>query len=220
MPSITPRPAASVIAVRRNNGCTEVLLVKRNASLAFLGDTWVFPGGKIDPQDQTGSEEASARKAACRELQEETALLIEQSVLLPFSHWTTPTGGSHRYATWFYLGAVGHDDEVVVDGSEIVDHRWAPAAELLAQQARGELRLSAPTYVSLWQLDQHALRVDRLQLDSLPDFTRYRPRIAALENGCCALYEGDAGYDSTDIEVAGPRHRLWMISDGWRYERD
>ncbi len=35
-----------------------------------------------------------------------------------------------------------------------------------------------------------------------------------------ALYAGDAGYDSGDATLPGRRHRLWMLDEGWRYERD
>jgi len=34
------------------------------------------------------------------------------------------------------------------------------------------------------------------------------------------LYPGDAGYDAQDADRPGPRHRLWALAGGWRYERD
>ena len=34
-----------------------------------------------------------------------------------------------------------------------------------------------------------------------------------------AMYEGDVAYGTDDVDVPGPRHRLWMVADGWRYER-
>ena len=34
-----------------------------------------------------------------------------------------------------------------------------------------------------------------------------------------ARYEEDVAYDSADLDVPGPRHRLWMLDSGWRYER-
>ena len=43
--------------------------------------------------------------------------------------------------------------------------------------------------------------------------------IAPAEGGGVALWHGDAGYDSSDPDVPGERHRLWMLGDGWRYER-
>jgi hypothetical protein len=33
------------------------------------------------------------------------------------------------------------------------------------------------------------------------------------------MWHGDAGYEPSDPDQAGPRHRLWMLEDGWRVER-
>ena len=35
-----------------------------------------------------------------------------------------------------------------------------------------------------------------------------------------ALWHGDAGYEAGDASLPGPRHRLIMADDAWRYERD
>jgi hypothetical protein len=35
----------------------------------------------------------------------------------------------------------------------------------------------------------------------------------------CILYPGDAGYEAGDPARPGPRHRLWMQKERWRYER-
>jgi hypothetical protein len=34
-----------------------------------------------------------------------------------------------------------------------------------------------------------------------------------------ALYRGAAGYAGGVADRPGPRHRLWMLDAGWRYER-
>ena len=46
-----------------------------------------------------------------------------------------------------------------------------------------------------------------------------RPRLYMLADGACSLYAGDAAYDSGTVDAPGPRHRLWMLESGWRYER-
>ena len=48
----------------------------------------------------------------------------------------------------------------------------------------------------------------------------FRPHICTVPDGTCMLYPGDAGYDDHDPERAGPRHRLWALPEGMRYERD
>jgi hypothetical protein len=50
-----------------------------------------------------------------------------------------------------------------------------------------------------------------------PEF--FETHIARVEGGAAAMWEGDAGYESSDGDAPGPRHRLWMLPTGWRYER-
>lgn len=45
------------------------------------------------------------------------------------------------------------------------------------------------------------------------------PRFVSVPGGACTLYAGDAGYAVSAVECSGPRHRLWMLTGGWRYER-
>ena len=48
-------PAATVALLREGNAGLEVLLVLRNPELRFMGGTWVFPGGRTDPEDYSAS---------------------------------------------------------------------------------------------------------------------------------------------------------------------
>ena len=84
LPDKTVR-AATVVIYRRNSagGAAQLLMVERNASLAFAGGATVFPGGKVDPADQLLAERlggdpevGAARVAAVRETLEETGLVI------------------------------------------------------------------------------------------------------------------------------------------------
>jgi 8-oxo-dGTP pyrophosphatase MutT (NUDIX family) len=96
--SALPRDAASVILVRHGAAGEQALLIRRDASLAFAGDTWVFPGGKLEPSDgapetlakigladdarsATGAPSSIAPDlgllvAACRETFEETGIVL------------------------------------------------------------------------------------------------------------------------------------------------
>src|SRR5262245_6711511 len=70
-PPPTPIPAASVILVReRAHGDVEIFLVRRHRKSTFMSDSFVFPGGKIDPDD--GGPEVGA----IRELFEEAGVLF------------------------------------------------------------------------------------------------------------------------------------------------
>ena len=43
-------PAATVVLLRDGSEGVEVLMLKKNSKITF-GGMWVFPGGKIDPED-------------------------------------------------------------------------------------------------------------------------------------------------------------------------
>ena len=52
----TPMPAATVILLRDGAISPEVLMIERHARSAFLPDMYVFPGGRIEPQDAALSD--------------------------------------------------------------------------------------------------------------------------------------------------------------------
>ncbi len=75
-----PAPAATVVLVRDGAEGLEVLLAKRSSKLAFHGGAWVFPGGRIDPDDYAGEPEdvlAAARRGAAREAKEEAGVEVD-----------------------------------------------------------------------------------------------------------------------------------------------
>lgn len=45
------RHAATVLLLRESGAGLEVLLTRRSAQLVFMGDVWVFPGGRLDDTD-------------------------------------------------------------------------------------------------------------------------------------------------------------------------
>jgi glyoxylase-like metal-dependent hydrolase (beta-lactamase superfamily II)/8-oxo-dGTP pyrophosphatase MutT (NUDIX family) len=50
--TVTPRAAATVIVARpTEDGSYEILLTRRPATMAFMGGTYVFPGGAVDDAD-------------------------------------------------------------------------------------------------------------------------------------------------------------------------
>jgi glyoxylase-like metal-dependent hydrolase (beta-lactamase superfamily II)/8-oxo-dGTP pyrophosphatase MutT (NUDIX family) len=89
--AMTPRPAATLILLREG---MEVLMLQRTQSAAFLGGAYVFPGGSLDPQDDSsdrviGLTDAQANErlkvasggiayyvAAIRECFEEAGILL------------------------------------------------------------------------------------------------------------------------------------------------
>lgn len=217
---VTAHPAATVVIIRdRAEGC-EVLLVRRNAQLAFHGGAWVFPGGRVDAADCGGGGDAvaAARQAAVREAREEAGLELRGEDLVAFSRWVTPVQLPKRFDTWFFA-AEGTDAPVAVDGGEIHDHQWMSPAEALAAQRAGEIELPPPTFVTVTAIAPHATARAALAALGRVAIEVFEPRLMPVEGGAVTLYAGDAGYDAVELERPGPRHRLWMLEDGWRYER-
>jgi 8-oxo-dGTP pyrophosphatase MutT (NUDIX family) len=123
-----PHPAATVLLLREPY---EVLMVRRNPELAFMGGFWVFPGGRVEAED--GSPETAAR----RELAEEAGItLAPDAELVAFARWITPLGLPRRFDTWFFLAlADAHTPAPAVDGSEIVEARWITPSDALSDSS-------------------------------------------------------------------------------------
>ncbi len=69
-------PAASVL-LTRGPGSRAIYAILRGQHLSFFGGFWAFPGGKVSPQELESAAGLEARRlAACRELFEETGVLI------------------------------------------------------------------------------------------------------------------------------------------------
>jgi hypothetical protein len=47
----------------------------------------------------------------------------------------------------------------------------------------------------------------------------FLPRPRDIDDGIVSLFPGDAAYAGGELTQAGARHRLWMLSSGYRYER-
>jgi len=221
-PVVTPIPSATVILLREASGHLETLLLRRNSKIAFHGGAWVFPGGRIDPEDHTPDKPddmlATARRAAVREAREEAGLAVPLEQMIWISHWTTPEGQPQRYSTWFFLAAA-NDDAVQIDGDEIHDHRWMRPDLALAAQHTQEIELPPPTFVTLTKLSSYRSVPDVLAHLSMKEAEIFVPRYTKVPGGSCSLYEDDVGYADLNIDRPGHRHRLWMIDSGWKYER-
>ncbi|MEM9935729.1 MAG: NUDIX hydrolase [Bacteroidota bacterium] len=207
---VSPKPAATVLVGRNGKQGFEVLLLLRNKALAFAGGVWVFPGGKIEKHEiaATADEMEAAKVAAIRESQEETNLKLETEGLIFFRHWTTPAVEPRRYATYFFFGSVEEAAIVSVDDSEIKEHLWIHPQTALDRFKAGQLRLMPPTFISL-QLIRHCQSVEeavkKLQ-EETPIFVE--PVLIIQNKVATILYKGDAGYESGNPDLQGPRHRL------------
>ena len=147
----TPVAAATVVVLRGGDEGLETLMLRRNSKIAF-GGMWVFPGGRVDPQDAKGlapgDDLAIARVAAIREAREEAGLMIAPDRLVPLSHWTPPPIAPKRFLTWFFL-APTPSNRITIDHGEIHEHAWMSPIAALEKRDAGEIELAPPTFVTL-----------------------------------------------------------------------
>ena len=234
-------PAATVVLVRQGNSGMQSLLLKRNSALRFAGGNWVFPGGRIDAADypditvtsdfeissqRPEGEFAAAKVAAVRETYEETGLTIDADQLVYLAHWVAPPLMKKRFSTWFFIVKVSEAvaDQVEIDGGEIHESQWLSPTEALASVEDKSMALLPPTIVTVTEL----VRFD--DVDSVIRYYHDRPpvvfyprvHVAEADSPSAGqftfLYQGDAGYQDTNPEVQGPRHRLNSKEGLWRYE--
>jgi 8-oxo-dGTP pyrophosphatase MutT (NUDIX family) len=216
-------PAATVVLLRDEPAPgggppqLEVLMLRRNAAVEFAGGMWVFPGGRVDPEDHPHDQPdllQAARNASVREAHEEAGQFVDQTSLVWFAHWTPPALAKRRFATFFFAcRATGSD--VIIDGSEIHDHEWMRPQDALIRQRAHEVDLAPPTWITLYYLAQ-AGRVD----DALARFRAGEPRfyetkLVRDEHGMTFLWRPDAAYDSGALAIPGPRHRIVVTAEGW-----
>lgn len=214
-------PAATLALLRDSAEGVEVLMLRKTSEIRF-GGMWVFPGGRVDPEDHgaDGDQTIAARRAAAREAREEAGIEVNPEEFVWFSHWTPPPITPKRFTTWFFAArAEGHHAEITIDGGEIDDHQWINPAHALALHAAGEIDLVPPTWMTLHQLAARNSVTELLDLlRALP------PRVYVTHLGKTpdgdrvALWEGDAGYTAWDAGLPGPRHRLIMAKSGFVFE--
>jgi 8-oxo-dGTP pyrophosphatase MutT (NUDIX family) len=200
----------------------EILMLKRNSKIAF-GGMWVFPGGRLDPEDWDGVEEGddlgASRRAAEREALEECGLVAAAAAMHPFSHWTPPKTTPRRFLTWFFAARASMG-EVKIDHGEIHESDWMSPIDALRRRDAGEIEIAPPTFVSLAELT--AFRDVEHALSSVQqrEPERFQTVIGLSEEGPVAIWHGDSGYASGDPSTPAPHHRLTMRKSApWHYAR-
>jgi len=222
--AVVPAPAATVVLVRDGIEGLEVLLAKRSSKLAFHGGAWVFPGGRIDPDDYVGRPEdllGAARRAAAREAKEEAGVDVDAEALVHLSNWTTPEMSAKRFATWFFVGEVTGGEEVA-DGIETDRLHWFRPADAFAARDAGEIELAPPQFVTLVWLQDHGNVASVINAADAGEVVDYTPRFHFIEgDGAVCIYNEDIAYDDRGrLDDPGPRHRLYLRNDAWEYLRD
>lgn len=212
--------AATILLIRDGDSGLEVLLLKRNSNARNMADVWMFPGGKIETTDAGDTELEMAAVGGLRELFEEANVSLGIEALTTFSHWLTPAGQKRRFATWFFIAALPANAAVKVDGEEMVEAVWITPSDAVNEHRAGRLRLPPPTVVSLLDVAQSVTTRQALEKAGERQAPYFFPKILADDpENIVMLYPGDAGYDASDKEAPGSRHRARWVDGVIDYER-
>ena len=215
-----PIPAATVVLLKEGNDGVEVLMLHRTSKVHF-GGMWVFPGGRLDPEDYPadGDPDQAARNAAARETMEEAGVTVKPDEFAWFAHWTPPASTPKRYATWFFATSAETHEDINVDGYEIQDHAWIRPDAALERHAKGEIDLVPPTWITLHHLSLYdSVEAILTRFNDNPHRV-YETHIGMRDDGIrVAMWPGDAGYEATNAKAEGDRHRLVMLEDGFVFE--
>ena len=227
--------AATVVLLRDSPAGLEVLLLERPRHTGTFAGAWVFPGGRVDPEDyaaaghsapgegaghDSGQDLAAARVAGVRETAEETGLRLLPGALTDLSCWIPPVQAPKRLKTWFFL-ADYPGGEVRLSPGELIDYAWLTPAAALARHRDGSMLLVAPTFVTLTLLAQDADVASALARAAAGPVETFSSRLLdGYEPDAVIAWHGDAEYPGGGTVPRDARHRLTMRGSHWRYERN
>ena len=213
-------PAATVVLARDGETGLEVLMLRRSTAVSFARGSWVFPGGRIDKEDYShdlDDIESAARRGAARETREEANLIINEQNMVYFAHWTTPPDSPKRFATWFFISDVtasGHHD-VIVDGSEIVEHRWYSPREALLDRQAQVIEMLPPTFMTLEELVDCQSAAEAVSMCGSAPSAITLPTYNRSGEGMAMVH---AQYEPANEGVSGAGDCVSLIDEAWRQE--
>jgi 8-oxo-dGTP pyrophosphatase MutT (NUDIX family) len=191
------REAATVVLLRDGSDGLETWLLRRVPKMAFAPGMSVFPGGAVDPADADGEgapEVAAALnttpehagvllRAAVREIQEETEVLLDAQLLHPWARWITPEAEPRRYDTYFFVAVLPAGAAAAAVTSEASHADWLPVAEALAQYGRGERPMLPPTVATLTEVSRYRTSAEVLGAAARRDISPIQPVIRRDDAG-------------------------------------
>ena len=232
MPVATLRPAATVVVARRSlaDQSFHILMVRRNDKVAFMGGAYVFPGGRVDENDEaaaaaapspvptrftdlTPDGEQAFRHAAVRELREEASVTVDPAALVPFAHWVTPEIETRRYDTRFFLVEMPPGQEARHDQDETTDLRWLSPRDAIASCLAHEIMLPPPTWTTLKQFARFSSLEEALSWAQSRRIVRVQPAFFRDDERTMLTLPGDPTYPAIDgWEV--PEDTRFLLREG------
>ena len=230
----TARPAATVVVARDREDRTafDVLMLRRNDKIAFMGGAYVFPGGRVDERDAAAAsdrfrtaesrrrfhdlppaEEWSYRTAAARELEEEATVRIDPLDLVPMAHWVTPEVETRRYDTRFFVVRMPAGQEARHDGDETTALAWLTPDEAIARCVRGEIMLPPPTWTTLKRMSGFSSVGALLDWAAAAPIVRVQPLLLREADRMMLTLPGDPTFPTFDgWEI--PEDTRFVLQDG------
>jgi 8-oxo-dGTP pyrophosphatase MutT (NUDIX family) len=186
---VPPAIPAATVVLVRDGRDGLEVLMLHRVSKVAFGGMWVFPGGRVDDGDREPGDDDAT--AARRAAAREA---LEECGL-----------------------AVDPDDLVPFS-------HWVPPPVtprrfsthfFLARASEGEVVVDGgEIHEHEWLAAAEVIaRRDRGEVDL------YETRWVTVDGGAVAMWTGDGGYDTSDPNQPGGRHRLWMLEGGWHLER-
>jgi 8-oxo-dGTP pyrophosphatase MutT (NUDIX family) len=210
MTTATPRPAASLILLRRGGRHrqrgVEVLLVRRTPEASFMPGVWVFPGGVVEsdeavPRGIEGEDSAADgvelahRACAVRELREEAGIELPAELeLRPWSRWITPEAAPVRFDTRFYVALAPAHSPPRPDGAETTEAAWISPREALERHRSDEMPLVFPTIKHLESLLPYAEAQEVLDAARNREIVPVVPRVVGKGDDRRVVLPGEPGY--------------------------
>ena len=155
----TPRSAAAIILVRHHPQL-EVFWVRRSPQMMFQGGFFAFPGGQLDPQEDS-------RVCAARELHEEVGVIVDPAALIDVGRWVTPAFAPRRFDTCFFLVECPENSEPRVITTEHDLGEWVRPSEAVARWMEGQILMAPPILHALRTLSAGLADIEQ-RLKSVP----------------------------------------------------
>lgn len=216
------RDAATVLLLRDP---LEVFMVKRHGASGFMAGAYVFPGGKVDAneelapvrdaqlpplsktpgRDRTPDQERAIYAAAIREVFEEAQVKIARGEdLIPWAHWITPSREPKRFDTHFFLTEMPADQSAAFDQHETTEGAWLSPSTALERHDKGELFLPPPTMITLMELTQFSRVRDAILAASSRRIAPILPKLGAVGESLAIFFPWDPLYDAAEGESLPP----------------
>lgn len=214
-----PRPAATVVVVREAEPVFEVLMVRRNDQIAFMGGAYVFPGGRVDDGEleQAGGDHAlSYRLAAVRELEEEASVRVNPSDLVLIAHWVTPEVETRRYDTHFFVVEMPPGQQARHDESETTEMAWMTPREAIERCERAEIMLPPPTWTTLKRMQRHTTIAELFAWAKSVAIPRVQPHLLKDQEQTLLTLPGDPTYPTIEGWDVPEDTRFRLEGGRWR----